>query len=143
MLIFGTGVVTGGLLVEHSVCLRDHRLQHAATPHPFQPISPVGSRGEFLRRVEGELDLTTEQRERIDQILKESQERTRKFIAPRIREETQRAREEFREVLTHEQQVRFDELLKQQQRPQKKGQPQHPAQPGPASGTNQAPATHS
>ncbi|PWU20920.1 MAG: hypothetical protein C5B50_02905 [Verrucomicrobia bacterium] len=144
MLIFGTGVVTGGLLVEHSVCLRDHRLQHPTSLHPAQPASPGGSRGEFLRRIEGELDLAPDQRERIDQILKESQERTRKFIAPRIREETQKTREQFREVLTAEQRVRFDELLKQQQRPrdQKKGPAQRPPPTGIPSGTNQLPATN-
>ena len=77
------------------------------------------------------LDLTPEQRERIDLILKESQERTRKImepVSPQIRDELQRVRAEFRAVLTPEQQVRFDELARQQQRPR---EPRRPGVPEP------------
>lgn len=130
MLIFGTGVVTGGLLVRY---VEQSQAHHTKRPqgdaHPAQPWSPGGMRLEFLRRVQSELELTSEQRERIDKILKDSQERTRKLmepVAPRLREEFQRTKEEFRAVLTPEQLKRFEELSRQQQRPreQKHSSPQ-------------------
>jgi Spy/CpxP family protein refolding chaperone len=120
MVIFGTGVVTGGLLVRFV----DHPDRHPKKPtpavHPAQPSSPGGVRLEFLRRVQPDLGLTPEQHDRIDKILKESQERTRKLmepVQPHLRDEVQKTKEEFREILTPAQQTRFDELLKQQQRP--------------------------
>ncbi len=120
MLIFGTGVVTGGLLVHHSERMRPVHPQHAQAPKAPAQSFAGGLRLDFLRRAERELDLTTGQRERIDLILKESQERTRLLmepIAPRIREELQRTKDEFRAALLPEQQAKFDELLKRQPRP--------------------------
>jgi len=83
-------------------------------------------RFEFLRRAQRELDLTPEQREQIDKLLKDSQERTRKImepIAPEFHAELQRAKEEFRAVLTPDQQKRFDDLVKSQHRPRQHSQP--------------------
>jgi Spy/CpxP family protein refolding chaperone len=130
MVIFGTGVVTGGLLVRHAGPARDRRLQHAANAaHPAQP-SPAGvMRIDFLRWMERELDLTPDQREPIDKVLKEGQERTKKLmetVEPRRREEFKKTIEEFRAVLRPDQQKRFDDLLKQQQqraRDQRKAAP--------------------
>jgi Spy/CpxP family protein refolding chaperone len=95
---------------------------------------------DFLRRMERDLDLAPEQREPIDKILKEGQERTKKImetVEPRRREEFKRTIEEFREVLTPEQRKRFDELVKQQQqraREQRKAAPprERPPQGSPA-----------
>ena len=70
---------------------------------------------EFLRRMERDLDLNAEQREKVDRILKESQEQTRRImqpVAPALHAELQRTKEKFRQVLTPAQQVRFDQLLK-------------------------------
>ncbi len=123
MLIFGTGVVTGGLLVAHSGYLRPARTQRpvAARPAPPAAQAPAGGpRLEFLRRVQRELDLTPAQRERVDAILNEGQERTRKImdpVMPRLREELQRTKDEFRAVLVPEQQARFDALIKHPMRP--------------------------
>ena len=140
MVIFGTGVVTGGLLVRHVEHGRDRRPQHAANAvRPGQPLSPGVMRIEFLRRMERELDLAPGQREPIDRILKEGQERMKKLmetVEPHRREELKRTIEEFRGVLTPEQQKRFDDLLKQQQqraREQRKAgtQREHPPQSPP------------
>ena len=119
MVIFGTGVVTGGLLVRHAGPSRDHRQPRpAGAVHTAQP-SPAGlMRIDFLRRMERDLDLAPEQREPIDKVLKEGQERTKKImevVEPRRREEYKRTIEEFRAVLTPEQLKRFDETVKQQQ----------------------------
>jgi Spy/CpxP family protein refolding chaperone len=130
MVIFGTGVVTGGLLVRYVDHGRDRRPQRAgAAVHPAQ-AGPAGvMRIEFLRRMERELELTPEQRDPIDRILKDGQERMKKLmdtVEPRRREEFKKTIEEFRAVLTPEQHKRFDELVKQQQqraREQRKAAP--------------------
>ena len=119
MVIFGTGVVTGGLLVRQADHGRDRRPQRAgAVVHPA-PAAPAGvMRIEFLRRMERELELTPAQREPIDLILKNGQERMKKLmdtVEPRRREEFKRTMEEFQAVLTPAQHQRFDELVKQQQ----------------------------
>ena len=64
MVIFGTGVVTGGLLVRHADHGRDRRPQRAGgVVHPAQAAPAGVMRIEFLRRMERELDLTPEQRD--------------------------------------------------------------------------------
>jgi Spy/CpxP family protein refolding chaperone len=73
---------------------------------------------DFLRRLERELDLSREQREPVDRILKDAQERMKKLmdtVEPRRREEFKKTIEEFRQVLTPDQRARLDDLLKQQQ----------------------------
>ena len=118
MVIFGAGVVTGGLLVHHEHIGMARPPHLAGVPRPTVPASPGVMRLEFLRRAQRELDLAADQRERVDKILKESQERTRKLvqpIAPQLNEESRRAREAFLGVLTPEQRARFEEMVKQQQ----------------------------
>ena len=132
LVIFASGVVTGGLLAVYSGRSFVVRPQRPNAARPAQPVSAGGMRLELLRRMQRDLDLTQDQRERIDKILKDSQEHTRKLmepISPALREEFQHTKEEFRQVLTPEQRARFDELFKHQQHPQ--GQ-RHPASPAPA-----------
>jgi Spy/CpxP family protein refolding chaperone len=140
MVIFATGVVTGGLLVRHAGPGRDRRPAHTGGAARTSQTSPAGAmRLDFLRQMEGELGLTPEQREPIDHILKEGQERMKKLmdtVEPRRREEYKRTLEEFRTVLTPEQRQRFDTVLKQQQqrsRDQRKAAPprEHPLSPPP------------
>ncbi len=118
MVIFATGVLTGGLLVghfEHAQIVQRPAGQGATNNRPLLPVSPVVMRDNLLKRVSRELDLTPEQHDRVDKILKESQERTRKVMGPFLKDEMQRTTATFRDVLSPEQQVRFDELLKEQQ----------------------------
>ena len=113
MVIFGTGVLTGGLLVGH----------YRPEPIAARTVAPGtgkaaattagGMRGESPRRMSRDLDLTPDQHAQVDKILRESQERTKKIMSPYLREETDRTSKEFREVLTADQRSRFDELLKQ------------------------------
>jgi Spy/CpxP family protein refolding chaperone len=120
MVIFGTGVLTGALIVRYTAGFYNSRPQHPGFANRSAEFaSPGGMRLEFLRRTQRDLDLTPEQRERIDKVLKQSQERTRKImepVSPLLRQEVQRTKAEFRDVLTPEQQERFDELIKLQQR---------------------------
>ena len=150
MVIFGTGVVTGGLLVQHVQHGRDRRPPRPVNAvRPAQPSSPGVMRFEFLRRMERELDLTPQQREPIDRILLEGQERMKKLmetVEPRRREELKKTIEEFRAVLTPEQGKRFDDLQKLQQqrsREQHKAAPprEHPPQSPPPAVTNTASST--
>lgn len=69
----------------------------------------------FLQRVGKELDLTPEQRERIEMILSESQKRTKELsdlMTPKIKEEVRRAQERMRAELTPEQRRAYDRLYK-------------------------------
>ncbi len=119
MVIFGTGVVTGGLLVRHVEHGGNRHPQHAGAIRPPGAALPRGvMRIELLRRMEQELDLTPEQRDPIDKILKDGQERMKKLmetVEPHRREEFKKTVEEFRAVLTPEQRQRFDDLMKEQQ----------------------------
>lgn len=125
MVIFGTGVVTGGLLV-HKVSENRPTKAHQTAGLKPPTISPGTMRIEFLRRVERELDVSPQQRDAIDKILTASQERTKKLmepVAPKLRDEMQATREAVRNALTPEQQKRFDELAKAQQRPREPKRP--------------------
>lgn len=133
MVIFGAGVVTGGLLVRYSEGMGvRHETSSATAGRPTQPASAGGMRLEFLRRLEHDLSLTAEQRERSDAVLKESQERIKKLmepVSPKIRDEVQRTKEEFRELLAPGQRLRFDELLKKQQKQQQRSREQRQPPP--------------
>ncbi len=145
VVIFAAGVVTGGLLVrslDHEQNVTMPPARPSVTPRPV-PASYQGFvRVEFLRRMERELELTPGQRERVDAVLKESQERTKKLmepVAPQLREEVQRTKQEFRDLLTPAQCARFDELVRQQQRghePHRPGAPRpHPPELLPTNAT--------
>ena len=126
MIIFGTGVVTGGLLVRHTVPVPPARpARNVGTNGNSRPfISSALIRVEFLKKAERELNLNADQKEQADKLIGASQERTRKLlepVSPQIREELQQTKEQFRALLTPEQKIRFDEMLKQQNRP-----PRHP-----------------
>lgn len=129
MLIFGAGVVTGGLLVRYSEGMNPPPSRNPNSVHsnlPLPALSPNQVRIEFLRRMERDLNLTPEQKKRIDGILAASQERTRTMmepVAPQVREELQKARELFRAELTPVQAERFDTMIKQQQRPREQRHP--------------------
>jgi len=130
MVIFGTGVVTGGLLVKFSAPTKPAHTPKSATAAVARPPqTPNGMRLEFLKRAERDLDLSAEQRAQVDKIIAASQERTRKLmepISPTLRDELQQTREQVRGVLTPDQRVRFDELLKQQHPRDQKRPPKLP-----------------
>jgi hypothetical protein len=140
LVIFATGVFTGGLLVAHSqqIKLREirmiqresgarqpgaGRIQNAdprQQPNPT-PNFPQQARLELLRRIEREMTLTSGQREKIETIIREGQERTRQImepVQPELGKEIRATQQRIREILTEEQRVNFDELMKQ--RPQRR-----------------------
>ena len=115
--IFGAGVITGGLLVnyvQHSHPKAQRKLvaeihapatnQVAHVSEAAKPRPPEILSRQFLQRLEEELRLVPEQREAIQKIIAEGQNQVRKVI--------QDSRLEIREVLTPEQRKDFDELVK-------------------------------
>ena len=122
VIIFGTGVITGGLLVNYvEQHPRPKAVRHAvastephaaATNQVVKPADNSKSRPpevlskQFLQRLDEELHLTTEQHEAIQKIIGTGQDQMRKVI--------QDARLEIRDVLTPKQRKEFDDLMKRQ-----------------------------
>jgi hypothetical protein len=115
VVIFLTGIVTGGLLVRYV-----ESPFHSERPaRPGQPSPSSALRMDFLKRMNKELDLSPEQRQRIDKLLKEHQENIKKIlepVQPEIHEEVLLAKDEFLEELTPAQRARFEEKLKEQEK---------------------------
>ena len=106
--IFAAGVVTGGLT---------SNARFEPPPSPRGPNAPAGARqrGAFADRLQRELNLTTAQRARIEEILKESQDKTKQLwdsIAPQADAEHRRVRERIREQLTPEQLGRYEKVFR-------------------------------
>ncbi len=133
VVIFGAGVITGGLLVNYvQKCYHKpahDKLAQAASGHaaftnqPGRPAEngrvhlPESLSKQFLQKLDEALRLDPKQRERIREIISNGQNHIRRVV--------QDARLEIRDVLTLEQRQQFDELVK---RPLRK----------PAAGTNAA-----
>ena len=123
MIIFGCGVVTGGLLVKVRIAHPRAIKLESRTPSPNRnaavatPGAPPWQlqRKEFLDKMDRQLELTPDQRQRIDKVMHDSLDRTRPLwqqIAPQMRDEMRRVREDIRNELTPEQQKKFNDLLK-------------------------------
>jgi Spy/CpxP family protein refolding chaperone len=132
LVIFGTGVVTGGLLVVYSNTAAHHAEKTTEAEGPKRNPPPVPGPGaardprlpvaqhfllrkEFLTRLDEELKLTPDQRERIEKIMGEGQQRIQEFsqqIDPQIRAELAATRERIRAELTPGQQTLYVDLLK-------------------------------
>ena len=114
LVIFGAGVVTGGLLVSHT--LRTANAAAVAGAATNAPATPWQAQDhELIRRMDRELRLSRAQRERIEKIITESQDRTKtlwKPITPQMAAERLTVRENIREELTPDQRKRFDTLTK-------------------------------
>ena len=142
--IFGAGVITGGMLVGHAEY--DHPRGFRRPPaemHPpatnqvvhsadaaKPPRPPEILSKQYLQRLQDELHLAPEQNDSIQKIINDGQNLMRKVV--------QDSRLEIREVLTAEQRKQFDELMK---RPFRKPLFNTNSVPAWPSGTN-APATN-
>ena len=134
MVIFGTGVITGALVVRQSEFIKPPFVSPNVGRPRQPPPSPLTDGGipqghlqnmEFLNRVQRELNLTPGQRGRIEKIISDGQARTKELwepVAKQMRQEMQQVREKIRAELTPEQRRRFEELLKQLP-PRKPGEP--------------------
>ena len=142
LVIFITGVVTGGVLVSYAD--RASRMNRAPRPRaegrppgnnpnlpvmaaPRDPQSPRlpnliqnrmprGLSLEFLQKLDAEVHLTPGQHERIEQIITDGQQRNKEIwerITPELRREMAETQRRIRDILTPEQHARFEELMKQ------------------------------
>jgi len=156
LVIFGAGVLTGGLLVNYSDRTFRHPAESATTPASTPPVAmereqaipaaesnpaprdsrfgpalPAPLRKEFLNRLTRELALSPEQHDRLERIIADGQERTREVW----RVEWVATRQKIRAQLTPEQQRRFEELLRPKtHEPHRLAPPRSPA-------TTNSPAT--
>lgn len=155
LVIFATGVITGGLLVSHA----DHVSQKGRRPAPREVNRPAANPGpvanprdpqarplpapfqnrvprviseEFIRKLDTEMELTSGQRTRVREIIAEGQARNKESwdrIAPELRREMVETQKRIREILTPEQRAKFEELMKQS-RPANRRPNEEPGQPG-------------
>jgi len=80
-----------------------------------QSLGPMGHRLEFLRRAQKELELTPEQRLRVQDHLNASQEKIRKMwepMEPQFRSEMDLLKEKLRGEMTAAQVKRLDRIIK-------------------------------
>ncbi len=122
VVIFGAGVVTGGLLVNHVD--RSHPKHSLRPTAAINSIVPTNSASQskpphlpelwsrqFIEQLNDELQLTPEQRAVIEKIIVEGQGQMRKAVQA-VRQE---ARQKLHEQLTPAQQKQFEELMKRAQ----------------------------
>lgn len=116
VLIFGAGVVTGGILVDY--VKKAHPRMAAKHPNPAPPVNSAPTNipvlplvrppqilsKEFLPELEAVMKLTKDQHEAIQKIISENQNLMRKVV--------QDARLEIREALTPPQREQFDQVMK-------------------------------
>lgn len=79
----------------------------------------MGQRLEFLRKAQQELDLSQDQRSRVEGHLDASRERIRKLwepVSPQVRAETEALKGRIRSELNPQQVERFDRLIKSRNR---------------------------
>lgn len=132
LVIFGAGVLTGGLLVNYVV--NEHRghfhssfergnprpqMEGQGQPRPAdlpRPRSPEMWRKDFIEHLDQALQLTPEQHAAISKIIAEGQERNREIwtnVAPKMRQEMELVHQHIRAELTPEQQKEFEAMVRQ------------------------------
>ena len=120
IVIYGAGVMTGGLLVNHVYRSHPRNPRRAETPAASSnsalptngqnqaaskpPRQPEILSRQFLQRLDAELHLTPDQHDAVQKIINDGQNLMHKTILD--------ARLEIREQLTPEQRSQFDELVK-------------------------------
>lgn len=118
LVIFAAGVVTGGLTLD----LKHLPSKQSAGPRADSVRkSYVSGRWDvqlrdISKRMEEQLDLTRDQRDRITAIVRETQSRMKALwedVAPGTREEMRQMREKIRAELTPVQRRQFEEIFKQ------------------------------
>lgn len=108
--IFLAGVATGAVVV------RTYAPRVVKRTHISPPL-PIGHdrRQEYISKLDRELQLTAEQRTRVEGILADSQERMKQIwepMEPQVKEEYRRTRREISEILNPEQQAKMKQWRK-------------------------------
>ena len=108
--LFAVGVLIGALAVH--IYHADSGSGHGWSPHRSRPAIDI-------RRLEHELDLSTEQREEVQRILDQARVKAdalRADLRPQIHRQMNETHEQLREVLTAEQLERFDRMHRDHRR---------------------------
>jgi hypothetical protein len=118
VVIFGAGVMTGGLLVnyvEHAY--PDHHRPPAGDHDPDLPMPRAGMFNKsFAQQLDDVLHLTPDQRKAVEKIVADGQQRNHnlwKLVSPQFRSVMQDVHQQIREQLTPDQRKQFEELFKQ------------------------------
>ena len=114
VLIFGTGAASGYFLSRHFFGPTEARSRDITVETNSPPMWRL-QHVEFLKRIEKPLNLTPEQRVRLEAIMRSSHERTKPIwdeIGPQLRAELKQVREQILTELNPEQQQKFESLLK-------------------------------
>jgi hypothetical protein len=117
VVIFGAGVMTGGLLVNYV----DHAHQgnhHPSDNHDSDLPMPHGEMlgKQFLSQLDDVLHLTPDQHKAIEKIIADGQEHNRelwKLVSPQFRAVMQDVHQKIHEQLNPDQWKEFEKLLKQ------------------------------
>ncbi len=129
LVIFASGVVTGGLTVRLSRQLNLRQAVGQRGPVNQRPPLPPGNGvprheaqvQDLVRRMEDTLELSSDQRDRIQTLVLDSQRRMQKLfqeMAPRTREEFHALRVRIRLELEPWQRLEFDRLTRPSNRAQ-------------------------
>jgi hypothetical protein len=145
IVIFGAGVITGGLLVDHVQRQPHHHAGGPPAPPPGpsplpNPFHPDVLNKQFVEQLDDKLDLSPDQKQKIQKIISQGQQNTRdlwKLVSPPFRNILQDTRQQIREVLTPDQRKEFEILMKQQRHPSSTNAP--PVQLPPSTNTPPAP----
>jgi Spy/CpxP family protein refolding chaperone len=121
MVIFGAGLVTGAVWIHVADNPRPGAnpppRNNSGTPRQSLPLEQL-RKVELMMRVQKDLNLSPEQREHIEKIIGDGQDRIRDLwdqVAPEIYDEFEDVKQKLCAELTPEQNKRFAELMKQQQ----------------------------
>lgn len=116
LVLFFAGVLSGVMGQRLIEARQAAELPVNKRPFPGGPPMPwTGVRMSFMERLAKDLELTPDQAEKIDRIIKSSQERLRALwepVAPKARAEMTNSRAAISAVLTPEQRERMEELFK-------------------------------
>jgi hypothetical protein len=124
VVIFGAGVFSGGLLVnlvKHPHSEGRNAPATAQAPRELQDFvaRPEILKTNFVQRLDDMLHLTPDQRQAIEKIVADGQERNREIwliVAPQMRGVLQDTRQQIRATLTDDQKKQFEELLRRTRR---------------------------
>ena len=111
LIIFGAGVLTGALIVRHEIEVQAPKHIVHRPPPPPPPIPR-----DLVERMQRELALTTEQRERIEKLVSESRERVKilwELVGPEMQDERRHLIADIRAQLRADQTEKFEQLMKQ------------------------------
>jgi Spy/CpxP family protein refolding chaperone len=134
IVIFAAGAMAGTALTRKAPRQDRARWTNTNTVNlPPAPPNFVTMRMEFMRQAERQLELTPEQKTKVEQILTDSRQRTRQImdkLTPELRDELKQTTLAIRETLNREQREKFDKLMRNraQQQMQKRDEKRPPGE---------------